>query len=428
MMNSIRRRVGRFSVVLVLVGSAAGALPITSAVASSSAPVASEDWGAQTVKQMQAQETLMGLRGWMMDQPEYADGEFVSATDNLDAVSTEMLWYGDSPFLQKVKDEAARRGITVTVKPALFDRQTLLEESTKLLDTDTSAQGLAPQVVVGDDDNFDGLVVRTALDGDNAPSTDKSAVDASLQRAEATLQAASRFPVKVELSEKYIAGSRSLDTSPFNAGGYMLAPGGHTCSSGFAIKISGTAYTSNARHCTFNSYYPRDGTSSTLYGGTKQVVALTQWRVLQGHGHYWMFDGPLNTNNHKTVSGYGDVAKDDIVFMAGGNSGTHPNLKVTSLAASWNDGYGVEPQIEAQAPGGKIAAMAGDSGGPVFVYRPPPNDTKVYASGMFQAFNTTVTSGGCGSARDANPCGNKLLFTSAHATVNSIAGASLYTG
>jgi hypothetical protein len=92
-----------------------------------------------------------------------------------------MLWYGDSPFLQKVKDEAARRGITVTVKPALFDRQTLLEESTKLLNTDTSSLGLDPQIVVGDDDEFDGLVVRTALDGDNAPAAiNTSAVDTSL--------------------------------------------------------------------------------------------------------------------------------------------------------------------------------------------------------------------------------------------------------
>jgi len=82
-MNSIRRRAGRLSVALVLVGSAAGVLPITTAAASSAAPAASEDWEAPTVKQMEAQEILMGLRGWMMDQPGYADGEFVSATDNL---------------------------------------------------------------------------------------------------------------------------------------------------------------------------------------------------------------------------------------------------------------------------------------------------------------------------------------------------------
>lgn len=361
-----------------------------------------------------------------MDQPEYALGEFVSASDNLDTLSTQLLWFGDGQFLQKVKDEASRRGIGVTVRSAMFDRQSLSNVSARLLGLDTAAQGLEPQVVVGDDPSFDGLVVRVALDGPMAPSSaDKAAVETALQTVRGELQQQSQYPVKVVLSDKAIPAARSSDTSPFNAGGYLTAPGGVTCSSGFAIKISGVAYTSNARHCTHNSYYPRDGTSSTLYGGTKQVVNLTQWRVLQGRGHYWMFDGAYSTNNHKTVNGYGDVGIDDYVFTSGGNSGTHPNLKVTSLTASWNDGFGSASQVEAAASGGNIAAMAGDSGGPVFTYH--TDGTTVGASGMIQSFTTTATAG-CGSARDLQACGNHVLFTSAHATVDSIPGASLYTG
>lgn len=183
-------------------------------------------------------------------------------------------------------------------------------------------------------------------------------------------------------------------------------------------------YTSTARHCTATPYTDRDN-SSVSYGNTQQVVNLTQWRVLTQTGFYWMFDGNYATSNHKTVNGYGDVGINDYVFTSGGNSGTHANLKVTTLTAWWNDGYGVAEEIEAQAPNNGVAVMAGDSGGPVFFYH--TDNVTVGASGMIQYYTGGVT-GGCGSARDANPCGNKVGFTSAHATVNSIPGASLYTG
>jgi len=102
-----------------------------------------------------------------------------------------------------------------------------------------------------------------------------------------------------------------------------------------------------------------------------------------------------------------------------------PILKLRVYRHRGMTALGAEPQVGAVAPGGNIAAMAGDSGGPVFVYH--SDNTTVGASGMIQSFNTTATAG-CGSPPDPRACGNHVKFTSAHATVNSISGASLYTG
>ena len=46
---------------------------------------------------------------------------------------------------------------------------------------------------------------------------------------------------------------RDNDFAPFNAGGYMISPSnGTTCSSGFAINLSGSTRITTARHCTRN--------------------------------------------------------------------------------------------------------------------------------------------------------------------------------
>ncbi len=431
--RTVLARVAVVGTVVALAGPAAAAPHVAPVVAAGSVqlrplarygPASAAGTTAPSAQELDNQAALASLRSWLMDQPGFKDGEYLSSSDDLDNKAITILWYGNSLFLQSVLSEASR-GIAVTVDHSLFSSTQYEEAAAKVLSAPVASDfgGLIPQTVSGDDTAFKGLVVRVAYK-DGGVSDGRTATQTQLDAVAKQATLISGYPAKAVLSDAaHPATTRDTDTPAMNAGGLMLHGSG-ICSSGFAISLNNTTYTSTARHCTATPYTDRDN-SSVSYGNTQQVVNLTQWRVLTQTGFYWMFDGNYATSNHKTVNGYGDVGINDYVFTSGGNSGTHANLKVTTLTAWWNDGYGVAEEIEAQAPNNGVAVMAGDSGGPVFFYH--TDNVTVGASGMIQYYTGGVT-GGCGSARDANPCGNKVGFTSAHATVNSIPGASLYTG
>ena len=376
-----------------------------------------------TAAEINNQNVMSGLRTWLMDQPEYSAGEYISSTDNLDARSMEVLWYGTSAFQGKFAAQAKAADVSVTFRPSLYSAPQLLSASEKILDAPSpgAANGLVPQTVIGDDASFNGLVVTVAYK-DGGISDGRTATPEQITALQQLDETLSGFPIRVTLGDThYAATTRDTDSSQFNAGGFMIH-GGAVCSNGFAIKISGVSYTSTARHCTAVPWTGRD--SSNSYGTTHAVDNTTQWRYLSTAGFYWMFDGNYATSAHKTVNSYTDVGLNDYVFTSGGNSGTHPNLKVTSVNAQWNDGYGVASEIEAASTNNTIAAAAGDSGGPVFGYH--TDNTTVGAAGMIQYYVGSLSS--CGSMRDGNPCGPKVGFTSAHATVSTTAGASLVTG
>lgn len=379
--------------------------------------------GSSYAEQIANQEVLSDFRSWMMDRPDFNKGEYVSSTDDLVHRSIQLLWYGHSEFLTEVQAEAARRGISVSVDEALFSTPQYQAAADRIL-SDTSLQlgALSPKKVIGDDPNFKGLVVSVST-SPSAPTTSVTLSSEQLISLSAQITALTGYPAKTVQGDPAVpaAVTRDTDTPPVNSGGLMIHGSG-ICSSGLTITINNVTYTSTARHCTSVPYTARDG--STSYGGTHQVVSQTQWRVLEQRGYFWMFDGNYATTAKKTVRGWGDVGVNDYVFTSGGNSGTHPNLKVTTTTAYWNDGYGSAEQIEATNPTGGIAVMAGDSGGPVFTYH--TDNVTVGASGMIQYFTGTASS--CGTSRDPNPCGKTVGFTSVHATVDSILGARLYSG
>lgn len=405
--------------VIVVMGGLVPALPASA----STSPVA--DSSAPTAAQLANQQIMSGLRTWLMDQPEYAQGEYISSTDDLDNRSMTVMWHGTSVFEQKFLDQARSLGIAVSMRASLYSAAQLAAAGEKILGAPilAAAGGLIPQVVIGDDPKFNGLVVKTAYT-DGGISDGRSASSAQLDSVAQQAAAVSGYPVQVVLGDTYHAGTtRDTDTPQFNAGGLMIH-GGSICSNAFAIKISGVSYTSTARHCTAVPWTGRD--SSTSYGTTKQVDNTTQWRYLTTAGFYWMFDGSYSTSSYKTVNGYTDVGVGDYVFTSGGNSGTHANLKVNNVSVQWNDGYGVASLIDASPSNNTVSFVAGDSGGPVFGYH--ADNVTVGAAGMMQYYSTTPT-GGCGAMHDGgNPCGSHTGFTSAHATVNTTSGASLVTG
>ncbi|MDY6050606.1 MAG: hypothetical protein SPI77_08705 [Corynebacterium sp.] len=220
--------------------------------------------------------------------------------------------------------------------------------------------------------------------------------------------------------------TRSNDTAPFAAGGYMRSTTSTSvCSTGFAIAVGGIRYATTARHCAQN-YVARDG-SATYGTGTRAMSNIGAARVLNATGRGYMFDGRWDNSvgYNKRVSGLWDVKVGDHVCTSGGNSGVHCGLEVTNLWVMINDGYGDQvPTIKAETDTLGVAVVAGDSGGPVLV---PLTDGTVGAVGMIQA-HTSPASGYVWDARDPNNHGKyDVLFTSTRTIVSSIPGATLVT-
>lgn len=207
----------------------------------------------------------------------------------------------------------------------------------------------------------------------------------------------------------------------------MKADGGGICSSGFSLRSGGRTYTTTARHCrgTFRAY----SRPSSVYGSNYRSSTDGAATMLTGRGGSRMFDGAWSNSPgyNKPVAGYYDVSLNDNVCTSGANSGVHCSVKITDMSRMWDDKRGAVSTIVGVRQGAGIAAIQGDSGGPVAV---PYSSGKVGAVGMIQAVSSPMMTGtSCGSARvrGTNKCSKTVLFTSMRTIARSF-NAPLVTG
>lgn len=206
------------------------------------------------------------------------------------------------------------------------------------------------------------------------------------------------------------AAGRSTDSSPFNSGGYMLSGSGSaTCSVGFGVIYYGVTHVTTARHCNQGGWHDRNASNS--YGKTSHPNPLGG-SLLGAHASGLNFDGAWSrTNFTKRVKGITVTNPGDWVCTDGGNSGVHCYVKVQSVYVYWNDGHGTVRTTKAVEEHTGIAAIQGDSGGPVITTR---SDGGVNATGMIQAIAGTLHTGSdCGSVHDryANKCSKTVLYS-----------------
>jgi hypothetical protein len=384
----------------------------------------SDEVGAKTITN---QNDLSALRAWMIAQPGFAGSGYVGAVDDMANRATTILWYGpQTPLLAATIAEGARRGLTVTVQARSHSLQQL----------DAAAQQIWAQAAAG---LWTGFTISTidevgAVDNGLTVNGSYTSVPAAQRAAQVRSLATTVAGVPVQIVAGVAAttsNGRDNDFSPFDAGGYMLSPSsGTTCSSGFAINLSGTTRITTARHCIRNDY--QDRAASNRYGTGITNSRDGGGRVLSANGAALALDGPYNSNNYsKFVIGYEDLAVGNFVCTGGGNSGEHCNIKVTNLSVSFNDGYGTFSTIEGvQQSGGAIAAIQGDSGGPV-ISLASTSSGQVRAAGMIQGIvSPFMTGSACGPVYDAgtNECSKTVLFSSMRTVVNNITGASLLIG
>lgn len=380
--------------------------------------------GARIVRN---QDALSAFRAWMLRQPGFADSGYVGSVDNLSQKATTILWAGPrTALLVSIRTQGQRRGIAVTVQHRKY--------SLRQLDAAINATwrqaargnwtGFTISTIAAVAAGYDGIVVNGTYT--SVPVAKRAPQVRSL------VTVTMGVPVRVMPGVRAVTtNGRDNDFAPFDAGGYMISPSTNTtCSSGFAISISGHTHTTTARHCNKNDY--KDRSASNTYGTGVENSGDGGGRVLSETGAALALDGAFNSNNFsKTVIGFEDLAVNDFVCTGGGNSGEHCNVKVTNLVVSFNDGFGTFSTIEGvQQTSGKIAVIQGDSGGPV-ISLANTSSGQVRAAGMIQGeLSPFMTGSACGPVFDAgsNLCSKTVLFSSMRTVVNTISGASLLTG
>lgn len=393
----------RICSVLALVISSIGG---GAAVASTNSPVGPPGSGAidQYIQSrgttfLDDQNALSDFKHWITSQPGIEQAGYVDQVNDATTRSTKLLWKGPSPLRAVVLAEGQRRGIGVTFSERPYSLPEI-KAAVSRLDAQKaalSARGFQIEGIVG---------VR---DDDGAISVEGHALSGQSPDMKAVASAASgiaQATVRLVDSRKSTPATRSNDVAPFNAGDYM---------------------TITARHCPNESYYDRDN-SGVYVGYEFRDSPDGQASLIDGTGSWWMYDGAWDNpyGYSKQVVGFQDVSLGDWICTSGGNSGVHCSIQVTSMYYWWNDGYGGAYNIEAyQTNSADIAAIQGDSGGPVLM--PYSSGTTVGAVGMIQAVLNGWT-GNCGSVHDGggNVCSRDFLFTSTRTIANSL-GMNLVT-
>lgn len=371
--------------------------------------------GFANVAAAEAQLTLGSFKTWLLDRPEFSVAGYVESVNDAATLSTTILWHGTSPLQEDVQAEGRKRGISVSFQPWVANMGTLKAgaaavEATLKKDPEYKNFQLAFITLV--DPDVPGLSVVGSFKG--AEPDEERAKAAMLDG----LRNATSVPLTLVSNVLAVPTvTRSTDTRPVNAGGYMRsAATGATCSSGFALVSNGIAHTTTARHCRSNDYVARDG--STSYGTLVSQTTAGQARVLSAPGAALAFDGPWNAvNSRGAVGGRHDPSINDQVCTSGGNSGVHCNIVIESITIR-NDGYGSETNFAARQFTGDIAAIQGDSGGPVLV----PVAGKFFAVGMIQA-GFSPFAANCGAVRDNGICSANLLFTTQRDILGNLGSA-----
>ena len=384
------------------------------------------------------QESLAGLKTWIVERPEFASAGYIDQINWHEEARVTVLWdadmwSGSDVLRDKLAQEAARRSIKVDFQQRALGLQDIEDAADEIFDESEALaeMGFDVEAVSGvriEDGPLEVIGTFTqepqgsripAAEGAGTPSMETA------QDVEGLIR--ERLGIQVEAVEGDVepARSRAADTSPFFAGGQMRRDGGGICSSGFSLWVGSTSHTTTARHCngTFRAY----SRPSSVYGSSYRTSSDGAARMLTGRGATRMFDGSWSNPDgySKAVNGFFDVSLNDRVCTSGANSGVHCPIKVTEMSRFWKE-EGVSTIIGVKEGSG-IAAIQGDSGGPVLV---PLSNGKVGAVGMIQAINSPgMTGSSCGSVRVAgsNQCSKTVWFTSMRTIANSF-GVRLVTG
>ncbi|NQX35069.1 hypothetical protein [Herbiconiux sp. VKM Ac-2851] len=355
------------------------------------------------------QRILGEFKGWILEQPGVEQSGYIDQVNDAAHLATRLLWFGDDPLKAAALDHASSLGIEASVEQRPQPLSAINSTSARIFDRsgERAAAGFALSSVVGVQAESSTIQVEGEL-------TSLSGSPDDIVRRLSEIAGA---PVSIVIDHRVdlAIATRWDDSSPFYAGGYMKSSHG-LCSSGFAARYASANHATTARHCNPGSggYTARGGWAS--YGVVIATTADAALNVLSGTGAGRTFDNEWNNGSgfSKSVLNVFTVGLNDRICTSGGNSGVNCNVKVTAMSVYIDDGHGYFSTIRGvQQNAAHIAAIQGDSGGPVLMPYGGSWDQRVGAVGILQAVENGA-SGGCGSVHDAgsNLCSRTVLFSS----------------
>lgn len=396
------------------------------------------------------QMKLGDLKTWITTQPGWQAAGYVDQVNDAAHLSTKLLWAGDSPLREQAVAKAKSLGISASIEerpltlPQIFEAQRKIEASKDRL----AAAGFTLTGVIGVQEDTTDLVATGTFTSAPATTRQRQTVTSSV---DSTLDSIAGVPVTLNAGVKTApavgrttAGSakaaavstRQSDAAPHSAGA-LMSSGGEICSSGLSVVLNGTeGRATTARHCDQTATWsPVSGGGST-FGKKAQNSPNGAATMLTARGTNLAYDGEWDNSvgYSKLVAKNFTPSLNDLVCTGGGNSGEHCNIKVTSTAYAWNDGFGsVLTFLGTQQTAGGIADIQGDSGGPLIALYGVQSG-QVAAAGMIQGIfsdstHPFMTGSKCGRAYSlgSNQCSAIGIFTSMTQIVDRWSGVTVNT-
>ncbi|AEW98811.1 S1 family peptidase [Streptantibioticus cattleyicolor] len=426
MRDTIRRR--RWVRAVLPAAALSAALPfVVSPTATASVPAASHGAAdtrsadARQIHALQNQEVLDRIAGQITEGLPEAERARIPGFSELqvdpDANKLRLYWKGALP--QRVRALLAHlpHGVTVEVHQARYSKAELHAARQKLL-PDGKPQPLRLAAVsaplritsIGLAPDGSGLQIGydhapgSGMQDFAAPLTESARPDRpnAVKALTDVLTGVHTIPVRQPISID-LAGSRPHDKSPWTGGAALNIPGGGICSAGFSVKDrKGSYLLAAAYHCgsgsksQWRTWWGNQligTTDRTQMSATDDVLAI---RPASKRTRGYLYDGPASRTDGyaKPIVGYGHNNVGDYVCTDGANGGVHCGVRIAQTDIGVTGPNGVyRPDVDlayatSSTPGG-VAAVNGDSGGPVFAS--VRNHTADEARGMITALARTVS-------------------------------------
>lgn len=304
-------------------------------------------------------------------------------------------------------------GVTVDVVPAKYSKSELHEAREKLL-KEGKPQQLVSEITrtetrithiglavdgSGLEVGYDEEQLPKRADGlaqPGRPSVDGPTRDRKTREVETVTEGVTGVDTKAVYAPIAVDATRGEDYSPWWGGDGLRTPGGTICSSGFGVTRSdGTPLLTTASHCgdgTYHNWYNGAFVGSTSQQDMLDIDDVAGINTGNAVGNA-VYEGPWNqsTDDARTVAGWGHNNVGDYVCQSAANSGTHCGIKITRTDFSYTGPNGVRRKVAdyaVQVNPGEIAAVNGDSGGPVYAYT---SNGKVLARGTISSLDQSVT-------------------------------------
>ncbi|MEU4303808.1 hypothetical protein [Kitasatospora aureofaciens] len=308
-------------------------------------------------------------------------------------------WKGELPDTVRGVLQDLPKGMNVQVVPAKYSKAELHAAREKLLSNGKfiplAAKRPSHINSIGPSLDGSGLDLGYETDDERNPRVQTLLPPPHAEELTPQVEAIASAITGVEVHARYqstvVDLTRGADSEPWYGGAGVQTPGGTICSTGFGVYSPSANYknfVTTAWHCgagSYNTWYSHQymGYANEGDGNASDDTIGIVPKNDQHSGGY-VYVGPWNdsASSATQISGSGGNNVGDYICHTAANSGAHCNMRVALVDRKYQGPNGVVRKFAdeaVQTDPNDIAAINGDSGGPVVVTT--DNGTKIQARG-----------------------------------------------